>query len=261
MLYCKALRKIRKERKITETELAKCLRKTRETVSSWESGRYHPCDADIRLMAQILNVSVRDISDLPEIKIRTEEEQDYSNLDTKDLPFDVAKRLKNMYDSYLDMGASNARLRSNLLKYEIMLQAIPLIVYVKDKRLNYTYANDKFLNLIGNVHGENSISGVSSSDIFGFNEYSQLMELEQQVLRTKQGIFRQQIYIPGTFKKKIGVLTITPVLNNNRGVEELVISIEHIQDVSVTCNLDQQTAVLSFKAPTVLENHNSAVVG
>lgn len=236
MLYCKALKKLRKERKITETELAKCLRKTRETVSSWESGRYRPCDADIRLMAQILNVSVGDISDLPEIKIKTEEKQNYSNLDTKDLPSDAAKRLKNMYDSYLDMGAANARLRSNLLKYETLLQSIPLMVYVKDKRLKYTYANDRFLNLIGNIHSGNSISGVSSFDIFEFKEYSQLLELEQQVLRTKQIIFKEQIYVPGTFKKKIGVLTITPVLNNSREVEELIVSIEHIQDVTVTCN-------------------------
>jgi len=212
-------------------------------------------------MAQILNVSVGDISDLSEIKTKPEEKQDYSNLDTKDLPPDAIKRLKNMYDSYLDMGAANARLRLNALKYETFLQSIPLMVYVKDKRLKYTYANDMFLNLIGKVHSGNSITGVSSLDIFEFKEYSQLLEMEQQVLRTKQSIFRQQIYVPGTFKKKIGVLTITPVLNNSREVEELVISIEHIQDVSVaSISMNQETVALNFN-PTILESHNNLEMG
>lgn len=261
MLYCKALRKIRKEKKITETELAKGLRKTRETISSWESGRYRPCDSDIRLMAQILNVSVSAISDLSEIKIKPEETHDYSTLDTKDLPSDAAKRLKNMYDSYLDMGAANARLRSNLLKYETFLQSIPLMIYVKDKRLKYTYANDNFLNLIGKAHSGTSISGVSSLDIFEFKEYSQLLDLEQQVLRTKQSIFREQIYVPGTFKNKIGVLTITPVLNNSKEVEELVVSIENIQDVSITNNSFKAISSLAFESPNNTKSYNNVKIG
>jgi len=62
-------------------------------------------------------------------------------------------------------------------------------------------------------------------------EYSQVLELEQKVLQTKQKISSQQIYIPGTFKKKIGLLTIIPILSNNKEVEELVCSIEDIIDV------------------------------
>jgi len=61
-------------------------------------------------------------------------------------------------------------------------------------------------------------------------EYSQVLELEQKVLQTKQKISNQQIYSPGTFKKKIGLLTIIPILNDNKEIEELVSSIEDITD-------------------------------
>ena len=88
----------------------------------------------------------------------------------------------------------------------------------------------RFLNLIEQSYSRNSISGASSFDIFGMKEYSQILELEQKVLQTKQKISNQQIFIPGTFKKKIGLLTIIPILNDNREVEELVSSIEDITD-------------------------------
>ena len=59
MLHYQSLKKIKKEKKVTSTELAKCLDKTRETVSSWERGIHQPCVADIRIMAQILNGTSR----------------------------------------------------------------------------------------------------------------------------------------------------------------------------------------------------------
>jgi len=148
MLYCKALRKIRRERKITETYLAKCLNKTRETVSAWENGKYHPCDADIRLMAQLLEVPVWDISDLKEIKIKNSGTKDIIDLDVSGLAPETIVNLKNLQETCLEFMATNTRLRANLFKYDILLESLPFVIYVKDKKLKYTYANEKFLNLI-----------------------------------------------------------------------------------------------------------------
>ncbi len=232
MLYPQSLKKIRKDKKVTSIELAKCLNKTRETVSAWERGRYQPCDADIRVIAQLLNVPVSDISDLQEIKVKNNntDKQDIPDLDVKGLEPEAAAKLKKLNETCLDLGATNTRLRSNLFKYDVLLQNLPFVIYVKDKKLKYTYVNERFLNLIEQSYSKNSISGTSSLDIFGMKEYSQILELEQKVLQTKQKVSNQQIYIPRTFMKKIGLLTIIPILNDNKEVEELVGSIEDITD-------------------------------
>lgn len=232
MLYYQSLKKIRKEKKVTGTELAKLLNKTRETISAWERGIYQPCDADIRIMAQLLDVSVSDISDLQEIKIKSNniDNQAIPDLDINGMDSVAAVKLKKLHEACLDLRVTNTRLRSNLFKYEILLQSLPFIIYVKDRKLKYTYVNERFLNLIERSYSKNSMSGVSSFDIFGMKEYSQILELEQKVLQTKQKIYTQQICIPGTFKKKIGLLTIIPILNDNKEVEELVSSIEDITD-------------------------------
>ncbi len=232
MLYCKALRKIRKERNVTETELARWLNKTRETVSAWENGKYQPCAANIRLIAQLFNIPVCDISDLQEIRIKNNNtsKQNISDLDVSGLEPETAAKLKSLHETCLELMATNTRLRSNLFKYDTLLQSLPFIIYVKDKKLKYTYGNEKFLALLNRSYGSSSISGVSSFDIFGMTEYSQVLELEQKVLQTKHQLSGQQIYIPGTLKKRIGMLTIIPIIKDNKEVEELICSIEDIID-------------------------------
>ena len=232
MFYRQSLRKIRKEKKVTSIDLARCLNKTRETVSAWERGIYQPCVADIRIMAQFLSVPVSDISDLQEIKIKNTntDQQDIPNLDVNGLEPEAAAKLKSLQETCLDLRVTITRLRANLFKYDALFQSLPFGIYVKDKKLKYTYVNERFHNLVEPGYSRSSISGVSSFDIFGMKEYSQVLELEQKVLRTKQKISNQQICIPGTFKKKIGLLTIIPILNGNKEVEEIVSSIEDITD-------------------------------
>jgi len=138
MLYYQSLKKIRKEKKIKIKELAALLGKSRNTIPLWESGKFQPTDAEIRLMAQILNVPLSDISDLKEIKIKSNTQQDISNPDVNGLDPEVAAKLKNFYETCLELRATNTRLRSNIFKYDILLQSLPFIIYVKDKKLKYT---------------------------------------------------------------------------------------------------------------------------
>ena len=235
MFYRQSLRKIRKEKKVTSIDLAMCLNKTRETVSAWERGIYQPCVADIRIMAQFLSVPVVDTSDLQEIKIKNTntDQQDIPNLDVNGLEPEAASKLKSLQETCLDLRVTITRLRSNLFKYDALFQSLPFVIYVKDKKLKYTYVNERFHNFIEPGYSRSSISGVSSFNIFGMKEYSQVLELEQKVLRTKQKISNQQICIPGTFKKKIELLTIIPILNGNKDnkeVEEVASSIKDITD-------------------------------
>jgi transcriptional regulator with XRE-family HTH domain len=68
MLYLEHLKKIRKSKKITQRQLAGMLGKSKIVVHCWETGKRNPCESDIRMIAQILEIRVSEISDLKEFK-------------------------------------------------------------------------------------------------------------------------------------------------------------------------------------------------
>ena len=236
MLYSKNLRKIRKEKKIKIKDIAAFLGKSRFTITSWENGKYHPgSESDIRLMAQLLNVPVGDISDLKELKIQNNntEKQVIPGFNIEDFSSETVTKLKNLYEASVEQRAANTRLRNETIKYETMLQNLPFIIYVKDKKLKYKYANDKFLDIAGQNYTRNNILGISSFDVFEFKDnvnIQQIKILEERVLLTKEKLSNQQIQIPGTSNQKIGLLTITPILDIKGEVEEIVCSIEDITE-------------------------------
>ncbi|OGV18518.1 MAG: hypothetical protein A2X47_09675 [Lentisphaerae bacterium GWF2_38_69] len=226
MFYCRAFKKIRKEKKIAAAEVAKYLNKTRETISSWERGIYRPCDADIRIMAQFLNVSVDVISDLQERQ--TNDNYENSDLDIKDLDPNIAQKIKALHDYCSELQATNTGLMTEIYRFRLLMQNLPFVGYIKDHKLKYTNVNENFLNLFGGRYNKESIAGKSSSDLFDFKEYFPILELEHKVLQTKQRISNYQTYIPGTCKKRIGLLTITPILKEDKTLLRIVGTIEDI---------------------------------
>ena len=69
MLYSDKLKKIRKTKKITQGQLSKQLGKSKIIIHLWEAGKRNPGDSDIRMIAQILGISVSKISDLKDLGI------------------------------------------------------------------------------------------------------------------------------------------------------------------------------------------------
>lgn len=52
------IRELRKEKKLTQTDLAKCLNTTTSNVSGWECGKWQPDNDTLIRLAEILDVSV-----------------------------------------------------------------------------------------------------------------------------------------------------------------------------------------------------------
>lgn len=57
------LKKIRKEQKITQGEIAKALNTTKATISRWESGKQEPSITLLKMLASFLSVSIDDLTD------------------------------------------------------------------------------------------------------------------------------------------------------------------------------------------------------
>jgi len=58
-----SLVKIRRERKLTQKDLANLLNISRSTVAMWETGKASPKRKDIKTIAKTLNISVDEILD------------------------------------------------------------------------------------------------------------------------------------------------------------------------------------------------------
>ena len=237
MLYYQALRKIRKEKKVTFNDLAKCLNRARENISAWERGLRQPCDSDIRIIAQYLNIDVKEISDLSPISSKfahtpTPTSQPYDidvPFDTKGLPKDVIAHINTLNNICVKYRASYSGLKDELNKVKTLFQCMPFIIYTKDFALKYTYVNETFIAL-SKGYNNKGILGSLSSDIFAGKEYSQILELEQKVLRTKTQLTQIEIFIPGSYKKRLGLLTIIPILSQAEEVTEIACYIEDITD-------------------------------
>lgn len=65
--YCEKFKSIRESRGLTQDELAAKIGNTRQAIQRWEKNKCNPKPKHIPLLAQILNCSIKEISDL-EIK-------------------------------------------------------------------------------------------------------------------------------------------------------------------------------------------------
>jgi len=230
MFYYQALKKIRKEKNVTSHDIAAIVNKSRFTVSRWERGICQPSDADMRIIAQYLGVDVKEFSDLSPLPSKeTSLSHDAVDIpfETTGLPKNVIAHIKSLTASCIKYRADNAILDTELLRRITLLKSMPFISYIKDAKLKYVYVNENFVALVKG-YNKHTIIGCTASDIFPDKEADKVRELEQKVLATKTKISEEEIFIPGTFKKGIGLITIAPILDGNKNVKELSCFIEDI---------------------------------
>ena len=87
MEFNEKLHRLRKERGITQEELAGALYVSRTAVSKWESGRGYPSIESLRAIAKYFSVSIDDLLSADEIITVAQEEQKSKNERLRDIVF------------------------------------------------------------------------------------------------------------------------------------------------------------------------------
>ena len=220
--YSDKFRELRKKARYSVKEFCLNIGIVRSTLWEWETGRRLPSEANIRMLADVINVGINEISDL-----NVNEES-------------VADKLSESVDGWLSLAGTDVGLRQSKfdgiireiysLNKEMnqatviinaLLSTMRTMFYIKDANLNYITANDIFLKNIAlnsnfKVAGKNDFSFLSSL------EAKNNMDEDRNVLLTQQPLVNKEGYIPGTRKKRWGIISKLPIRDFSGKITGLV---------------------------------------
>ena len=227
-------KKTRKEKKISLEQTAKLLGKSLRTVFSWEKGEIIPSESYIRHIAQVLGIGVQEISDLeeinPEVSPYCKQLGSIEEIQKKikgNLTIEDKRWISKIIRENNIRNKENGLLKTSLSKFSSLMNFLGLLLYTKDKSLKFTYANPAF-SLFTNA-GAAEIIGKTTSYLFGSKESDALSKLEQEVIHGRK-ITNFEILIPGTQGREIGLFSGTPLLDENRDIIGIMVSIENITE-------------------------------
>ncbi|MCP4180060.1 MAG: PAS domain-containing protein [bacterium] len=201
-------------KKLSITELCSKIGIVRATYWNWYTGKSFPSEVKVRLIAKELNVNVNIISDL-------EPDQEYSEVD-----------LANTVDSWLLIGGKNEykriqeqnklialiknmqqELRQSSILTKVLMSSTEAMFYIKDTKLKYIIANDSFLKNVS-FDTESNILGMDDRSFFTKLEAEQNTKLDLDVLQTGKPIKNFEGYIPGSRKKRWGMMSKYPIIDS-----------------------------------------------
>lgn len=220
--YSGKLKTLRKSQKINIEKTAHEIGVTRVTYWRWESGKNLPTDDQIRKLAKIFNISISEISSL-------QEETKHSSAPFSKivnswhiLANSKEKQLIEQEEKLIDIIKNrNNELRQASILIRTILSSIDTLFYFKDINHRYITANDAFLLNVSLPLGY-IIQGKKDEDIFSLAEAKLNYEQDKDVLISGRPILRMEQYIPGSRKKKMGLLSKVPVFDSDGNIAGLV---------------------------------------
>ncbi|HJO95321.1 MAG TPA: PAS domain S-box protein [Victivallales bacterium] len=220
---------LRKQQRMSAQYIAQKIGKSRHAVSAWELGRRNPKEAQIRALANLLNVSVSEISDLIEIdKVLTKTEYNlpkfadswikFANYDAeefKELQRKAARTLSDINNKICN------ELTQNSIVIKALTTAMPSIFYVKDANLKFITVNHLFLKLAG-LHSEFNVLGHDDYKFFPRIDAKTNKEEDEKVLYSGIQIINSKGFLPGSRRKKIAFISKIPITDKNNKLLGLV---------------------------------------
>jgi transcriptional regulator with XRE-family HTH domain len=207
--YNEKLKYLRKKQRFSVGDFCKLLDVGKTTLWEWETARKVPIEANIRIIARKLNVSVEKISDLKdEPKISNLK---ISNLNNNLFHFyddEIKAKLKRQNDFIYSIKDTFSNLNETSFMVKVLMSTLPVIFYLKDLELNYTVANTAFLENLS-LNKNYKVKGKTDSDFLPYKEAKLNTELDQRVL-LQGNTFNSEMYIPGSRRKKWGIVTKKP---------------------------------------------------
>ena len=214
-------RQLRKLKRMTIDDTALKARLHRVTLSGWERGVRKPSDKNIRALAHAIGESPSEFSDLQEEEISNAHLSDMvkSWLAFADANDNKREEQHNFFTNYLNKQYTEFRQAS--LVINAILSTMQSIFYVKDTNLQYITANDAFRKNF-QLNPGYRVLGKTDEVFFAVKEAEKNSELDQKVLYSGKPIIKLKGYIPGSRKKKMGMISKLPIFDTDGKVAGLV---------------------------------------
>ena len=212
----------RKQSHLTGGKISKIMGIGRTTYWKWEKGHSVPNNKQIRVLADILEISISDISDISNVNQENSiiKEGNYLNNVGSCLSFIDNEEKRNFKKVINDSLKATLSLSSKLEEagfiIKSLLSGIDSTFYVKDKDLKYLLVNDNFLNNIS-LSIDYQVYGCSDSDFFTKVDSELNSMQDEKVLVTGTPLLTEG-YIIGSRKKKWGIISKIPIFDSNGNV-------------------------------------------
>lgn len=223
-------KKIRKSLKLTSEELAKIIGINRTTLSAWENGKWIPSEIKVRSLSRAMRVSADMVSDL-------EPDKPVSSANFAESLASISYLTSSNHDNYqrkIEALLTGINHINNVLKNEkIIIDALTTslssIFYIKDTNMKYILTNHLFQkNILLNKRV--SVLNKSDYDFFPGTEAKSNDEEDRQVIISGKPVLNKEAYIPGTRKKKWGLISKIPIVDSEGKIEGLIGSIIDITE-------------------------------
>jgi PAS domain S-box-containing protein len=234
---CERFKVIRSEKKLSQREIALAIGKSSyRTILRWEKGINTPSEAEIRLLAQLLCVSVSEISSLEDIENNPYYYESLSSLDRNIIDFS-SKTETEKQGLLMDLKNRNKILRLQNLHQEkeignlnTIINSLEFLIYRKNIKHKFLFVNKSFLYYFG-LSYESFILGARNEDIWkGNNRWNELVLLEKKVLETNIAIINEKIRLPKALGPDgTGLISIKPVFDKDGKTIEII---GRIRDIS-----------------------------
>ena len=229
IFHYEQFRKLRLQARWTIPKMSKVCRVSNATLSRWETGTNKPSENSIRMLANVLNIPIAEISDYNksdhlsnEMKGKTKTV--YALSETNNLEF-----LKEKNGLIEGIEKLSNKLETASLIINSLINSMESAFYIKNARNKYIIANNAFLELTERAKFSN-IEGCEDSDFFPQNEAEENTKADKKILDQQGGIINEETYIPGTRKKRWGQITKAPILNSDNRIEGIVCTIKDITE-------------------------------
>jgi PAS domain S-box-containing protein len=220
--YPDKFRVLRKKSKLTAEEVAAKMGVNRRTVSTWETGKVLPNESRIRMLAKVICVPVDVVSDLKEGQPISQIQ--FSEIVNSWLEVaEVSSSDKNSKFDILMSGISSIKKSYNeaSLIINAMLNSISSIFYLKDAKLKYITANKEFFKNLS-LRNEFSVINKTDKDFFIQTEAQQNSEEDAEVVRSGKKVINREGFIPGSRKKKWGLISKIPVYDDLGNIQGII---------------------------------------
>jgi PAS domain S-box-containing protein len=229
--YSEKLILLRKKSGLTVKHITEQLDIGRSTYWNWENKMRTPSEQHTRELARLLNVNVSEISDLIEaVKVK---ENLLFGKDTnwEQLTNDRGKELANRQKIALNMIASTTEELNKVWSIvQGLMESLDTIMYIKDINSKYILANSAFRNNLGLLPSF-SVSGKEDIDFYPKNEAKDVYNEDLHIIDTGETIHHKVSIIPGSRKKKWGLISKHPIYDYKGKVSGLVCSYDNITEI------------------------------
>ena len=238
--YPEQLKKIRTKSGLTVVYIVKKLNIGRSTYWNWENSVRVPSEHFVRELGKLFNVNVTELSDLKEAKKKSADSIENWEQITNDRGKELALKQKAALNIFEETTEELNKVWSVV---HAMMNSLNSIIYIKDKKSSYVLANNAFRENLG-LLSSYRVSGKSDSDFYSTKEAKDIYNEDLSIIDSGRDITNKVDNIPGSRKKKVGLISKHPIHDYKGDVSGLISICE---DISAIKEL-RKTSLLLEKA-------------